>query len=351
LANRELQYRGQVTIGLAATGPEQITVFGLQHQQLHILLYMLFPQTFLSDVPPNRSGSPNNISYASPNPNTIFTLSTPYTNSNFSCSEPTHISEPFTPSIDYETPEGLYISQVARYRFLYFNEDYRINDEQAEWFEAQSGSSMDIFMQAEQSLYAGDHEAAVSLISEVTATNTVEEHYATFYTLYARYEKSESDNNFLLENIPFSYADSVDLLEIASLCPILHSACVYQARALYNAIYRRGLNYSNCEPLISPRPNSNTIAIPFNEANVNNEWIVKIFPIPARDMITIQSSKINDVLEITIMDVMGGIVLSKNLILNSFLLNLDISLPPGSFVVKIKNQNNQSIIKKLIITE
>jgi hypothetical protein len=124
--------------------------------------------------------------------------------------------------------------------------------------------------------------------------NTVDENFAKFFDIYLNYN-SDSITNL----------DSLNLTEIGNMCPIFDGSVVYQARALYEAIY--GYDYlfiENCQTAHNRLNNSqdfrNDSTIQIENKNLSNEIV--IYPNPSKDKFIIKGKNI---LKIKLFDFVG----------------------------------------------
>jgi hypothetical protein len=287
-----------------------------------------------SFVPPNLTGVPTQSSYA------VMGLSVTSGGSGYNCHAPTAIgSNPSIPNAGkYATSELFYIAQTALYRFLNTN-DSILNSDAAytNFYDDLDGSSIDIFMQAEAAISKGDLATAEYLKGTVTSTNNVEDVYIYYYDLYLAY----ANNNFQ----PTNGTDEANLITLASRCPGMDGAGVYQARALYNSVF----NFPFIAPICSgsgARMANYRIA-----ERTREQWEIKLFPNPTNNRITIESTIQDEVLVICINDLSGRTLLTKELKLDGFFTNLDLSLINGVYLFTITNKSNHQINKKLLIAK
>jgi hypothetical protein len=164
-----------------------------------------------------------------------------------------------------------------------------------------------------------------------------ESNYKNYYTIYKKY----AANNFL----PTNYSDATNLIALAPLCPGTEGACVYQARALYNSIFNYALSFSDCSGSTA-RIAKNAISM-----SPNSQWEINLYPNPASNMITIQSSTANDQIELSISDLSGRPILIQSIQLTDFFANTHLSLMNGAYIVTMINSKNEILIKKLVINE
>ncbi len=198
---------------------------------------------------------------------------------------------------------------------------------------------MDKFKQVEANLYDGQTAQAQSINNAVNAVNVVEDNYKNYYAVCAKYKNGN-----------FTSADSATLINLAKLCPGTDGSIVYQARALYNLIYKTVKVYKeDCNSIISngSRLKGN---ISDKEALKNN-WNVELFPNPTKGNFTLVSKAESEVLTVTITDIAGKLIYSNTVNTSNFIVNLDVNAKAGVYLINIKNSTNESITKKLVIAD
>ncbi len=234
--------------------------------------------------------------------------------------------------------EVKYIADNNMYRYLNANPSLKTNNSAYNnFYTSKANSNMDKLMQVENSFYNGQITNATALNNAVITGNTTEANYKNFYVLYA---KSKTAN--------FSETDSTDLITLANLCPDMNGAAVYQARALYNFIYKTVLNSAyDCNSITSVSRFGNNN----EQIDIQNNWSIDMFPNPTSGDVSIISKNAIDNLSITIIDVAGKVVYKNNLQTSNFIGKLDLNLINGIYLVSIKNSNNENITKKMVIAK
>ena len=290
--------------------------------------------------PPNLWGNPAAISYLGGA--SISTLSSGY---NFSCHEPTQITEPHPVGVDYENADQLYMAQLNLYNFLYYNDSIMTyQGEYVDFFDDLEGSSIDVFRQVEQKIYSNNTADARDLLSGVSPTNNIEQNYLDFYNLFAIViDKREAE-----ESIPEDEGNA--LLALAQLCPAESGSCIHQARALYNSIYKQIINYNNCNESYG-REGLNQELTSKNIKEKESLWDLDLFPNPAQNELNLVSDKANETINVCIADITGRLILNQNLELKNKIAKLKLELLNGAYLITIKNTSNETITKKLLIAK
>ncbi len=283
--------------------------------------------------PPNLSGLPLNLSYGWAGNGPITTS----VSNNFNCGVPNAVvTQPSIPnSGSYGTTDEYYIAQNALYRYLDINDSIKdASGTLKPWYNGLAGSSFDKFAQAERKFIVGDLTSARTLYTAVSPTNNIETNYKTYYGLYYTY----ANNSFA----PTNGTDETNLRSLANGCPSKDGACVYQARSLYNSVYGTTSNYPVCS-------NSGARMADLMSLEPIASWNVSLYPNPTTSQLNVASSHADEILEISIKDLSGRVVLHKTVKLNGFITTLELGLMNGAYLVTVVNGEHEQITKKLII--
>lgn len=205
------------------------------------------------------------------------------------------------------------------------------------FYNAKANTSFDKFKQVEANLHNGQIAQAQSINNAVNIVNAVEGNYKNYYAAYAKYK----NNNF-------TSVDSITLINLAKLCPGVDGAIVYQARALYNLIYKIVKVYKeDCNNTSSAGSRlTNTIS---DKETIKNNWSVELFPNPTNGNFTLVSKTENEALMVTITDITGKLIYNNTVNTSNFIINLDVNAKAGVYLISIKNSANECITKKLVI--
>ena len=240
----------------------------------------------------------------------------------------------------YHTETDLYIANTAKYRFLHFNDSLRAaNATFNNFYIDRADSSYATFMAVEDFLYAGNLEDALDLNSAISPGNAVETNYKNYYAFYLLF----AVNGFE----PTDATDSTDLLALASLCPYQDGAVIYQARALFNLLYKNSFVFTEaCEDTEERK------AISFmNKETASTASKIEIFPNPASDQLTVLNSNDTEFIHIVIRDLSNRIVYKNKVKTNHFIANLELALVNGAYLITVINEKNETLTKKLLISK
>ena len=257
----------------------------------------------------------------------------------------TNPREPDNPiDVNYLNANADYVAKTTLYRFLHHNDSLREPGSYLlTFYDNQNGNSIDLLMQAEQKLFEGSYSDARIILASVTSTNDIESNYKTFYTIYANYEEAEGSNASI------SITDSSALFALASLCPEANSSCVYQARALYNFIYKQCAIFPECEYSSGARP----VAQPLQnkDQKINSTLKVDVFPNPTNNQVIIVSNNETEAFQVLIRDINGRIVFTKSIKPKGFISTLDFELINGIYFLTLNTNTNETVTKKLLISK
>jgi hypothetical protein len=141
------------------------------------------------------------------------------------------------------------------------------------------------------------------------------------------------------------------MIELTQLCPGLYGSCIYQARALYNSIYKTATIFPECYWDESAKKgqfgNNGKIQ---NEVNEDG-WEVKLIPNPASEQLKIETTNESEYIDIHITDLSGRNVFNQRLRLNGRATTIDLSLAKGAYFITLNAGNNRITTKKLLIAE
>lgn len=166
--------------------------------------------------------------------------------------------------------------------------------------------------------------------------NNIEENYKKYHEIYINY----------LQQGNSTMADSIDLKSIAEKCPFSDGSVIYQARALYNTIFKTYQIFeNNCLADIEAKS-----MFVENETETPSGWM--LFPNPAQNEVNIAfEDRALTQIDIQVMDINGKIVFTNSALeilegISTFRLDVE----NGMYVVKLTNSiTNETTIHKLAI--
>ncbi len=257
---------------------------------------------------------------------------------------PNNISIPLPSSENYPNSNLYYIAKTSFYRFLLMNDSVSGSQtDYSDFIDTNVGTSVKIFAEIEKLIFDGSIALASSSLSSIedSGFNSVEHNYKSFYTLYLNYL-------CLAENEDFSISDSIALYNLSHLCPSTEGEIIYQARALYNAIYAVGTDYLDCSEESGARMAQINIS---EESKVIYNWDVEVFPNPTQNNINIVSKTESEALNISICEVSGRMIISQKLKTVNHFANIDFNLLNGIYFLVIRNSANEKVTKKLVVSK
>ena len=206
------------------------------------------------------------------------------------------------------------------------------------FYDSVSVGTIGTFKKVETQLYTGQMTTASGLNAAVSPTNNVESNYQLYYQLYTDFAANT-----------FSSADSSSLYYLASLCAGNYGASVYQARALYNFIYKTVLNVNeDCDAL---QQGSRLFKTNVPKANVMKApWSIELYPNPSTGQLSLLNHSETDLIEVIVKDVYGRMIWSKNIPIRNYTADFNLTATEGIYMVTLKNSSNECVTKKLVIT-
>jgi Secretion system C-terminal sorting domain len=152
----------------------------------------------------------------------------------------------------------------------------------------------------------------------------------------------------LLNGLSLSQAELTSLFRVANSCPHTDAICVYDARILYNKINGdAGLAYYAFGDDCNPAGLYKQAQEPTSHKG-NFEAI--IFPNPTSGAFTVQVvAGSTNLLNIQIIDQLGKLVVSTKATVNTYLTTVQPNLASGIYTVKISNEEQESVYKKLVV--
>lgn len=143
----------------------------------------------------------------------------------------------------------------------------------------------------------------------------------------------------------------MNLVRMANKCPFIDGSVVYQARAMYNMIYTMiELFNDNCpaEGNVDTR-----LMMPqtIEQSTSLSNWTVDLYPNPATNDLFITGSKDVEDIQVYISDVTGKILANYLVKTQAFTGTMALDLKNGIYFVTLINQNQEKIVKKLIISK
>lgn len=241
-----------------------------------------------------------------------------------------------------ETKDGFnpsnFIAQYQLYRTLENNPALQTTSKTlGDFYTNNKTASYGKLLDAEIDLANGNYSSASSVLSSISTKNNIETNYESFYNLYAKYyTKAYTDN------------DNTALLTLANKCPFLEGEVIYQARALYNVINSTVESFKDNCPVEDNTNARLTNSKPISDVHA---WNANIYPNPASNELFINSTKESEEIKVIITDVNGRTIADHFVNTNGFTANVKLNMNSGIYIVTLSNQNNEKVIKKLVVTK
>jgi hypothetical protein len=138
----------------------------------------------------------------------------------------------------------------------------------------------------------------------------------------------------------FTSADTSDLENLASSCPMLNGTVVFQARAFHNSYYNEFKHYEDNCPQENVESKSASVSS-VNEAN--KTFVLNFFPNPTTGIINVAGSdKANHSYEAEVYDLSGRLVLKQNLLLENGLGKFKLDAQNGVYMLYLYEEENKA---------
>ncbi len=199
--------------------------------------------------------------------------------------------------------------------------------------QAVSANNLQNILGIKESLMADSLSAAQTKITNYTGANAIEGNYKTFYKVYVK-TKGNS----------YTSADSLNLINLANMCPFIDGTAVYQSRGLLKH-YDSTEYVNSCELPQTPGGGNRLIN---NSPSINktaDALNTKVYPNPASTELVITTEV--EGASITIYTIIGELVIQMPLT-STTILKVD-ELKAGTYLYKITKDNTLIKADKLII--
>lgn len=238
------------------------------------------------------------------------------------------------------------VNNIAETRYINKNKVYRmLRDDPTlqngstilqNFYATKQQSNSETMAAVEEDFMLPDVFAAQAKTSGMMATNNIEQNYLTFFESYIKHQTDT-----------INASDSLTLRTLAMGCPFTDGEVVYQARALFNAIYMSNVIFEDgCS-------SGNARMMGFTENSVNTastDLQVTIYPNPTTGETTLLIEGDENEWFIAVSDIQGRKIHEKTYTTNK--INLKLEADNGVYFVHITNNStNETITKKLIINK
>jgi hypothetical protein len=235
-----------------------------------------------------------------------------------------------------------FIAENQLYRTLKADNSLMGNSVILQNFYSQSaGTSRALFTDIEEAISESDLLTAKGKTAAIIPHNNIENNYKLFYNVYL---------NYLTDTI-IDPKDSVELRTLSSACPFTDGPVVYQARALYNAMFDVLFAFTDdCSGRSDDGGKSDIRMKPTVIEPAKFE--VALYPNPANSNVYISPYYMEDgKILVEVKDVNGKAVSSQVLPVSSGITNFSIDhLNNGVYFLHISNSSSgEKTVKKLVV--
>jgi hypothetical protein len=235
---------------------------------------------------------------------------------------------------NYAAQNG-YVDKNLIYRMIHRNQSLLSSTILNNFYNSSANSGWAIFSTVEDSLYTSNYSYATGLLNGYIPINGIEQNYKTFYQIYAN----------AMQGI-HSSSDSMNLMALASSCPMLNGTVVFQARALRNRLNNGFENYEDNCPLQSNIEKS----VSSDEIKTGKALIV--YPNPTNGKLYISGFTASDKsVSVEVSDITGKLIARYQIPITTGTLELNLSLNNGVYFVKCVSNGVSYDVQKVIISK
>lgn len=215
------------------------------------------------------------------------------------------------------------------------------------FFNVTQASEIGQLNQAEEALAQGNFNNASSLLSSFSPGSAMQANYKLFYNLCLKYLDSTQ---------VLSSQDSTDIMTLAQKCPFIDGAIIYNARALNQLVNKSMTLYNDngCDGSaenLMYEPGGGELGRMMRQSTQEKQETYKLFPNPATDKLFVLSMLENEEIKLLVKDVNDKTILESKLHVKNYQAETKLDLVNGIYFVTLITQNNETIIKKLVISK
>lgn len=240
--------------------------------------------------------------------------------------------------------QELLVNNIAQTRYINKNKVYRMLRAEPDlldssivlqdFYAARFISNSETMAAVEDDFMQRDMVSGQIKAANITAENSIEQNYLTFFDSYVKQQTNA-----------ITTSDSLNLVTIAMGCPFTDGEVVYQARALFNAIYRSNVIFEdNC---VSAE-NQRLAGFNENSSTEPSEVLATIFPNPTKGEFSILFHNSKNDWNIKVTDIQNRVIFEENTYSNN--IHINPNAVNGIYFVRIINLiTHETLIKKLVI--
>ena len=201
------------------------------------------------------------------------------------------------------------------------------------FYDSTALSNKGVLLDAEKASNDGDTVLLSQKLNLVAPFDLVEYNYKLFYNLCLN-----------VKNASFSNTDSLELFYLASACPDVDGSVVYQARALYNAIYACAETFeTNC---------AENTAKSMHVITENSEEIelIRVYPNPNKGEFEIYfTQKEVQLVNVTVRDLSGKEIYFAERIVEGNVLKISLNATSGLYYLELTHPISGNTKKQKIV--
>jgi hypothetical protein len=221
----------------------------------------------------------------------------------------------------------------------YWATQYYVSSKMSSIAAAQGYQNAKAFALADAAIAGKDYSNAQNLIYGITTNNVIEQNWQAIDNIIIKLQSDTLNNS-----------DISTLQSVAQQCPLTGGSIVWRARTMLNTYYNNIINYPGDCPVNNGggSKTQNTSGI----ANTTHNQTITLYPNPNDGKLYISNFDANEKnVYIEITDITGKLVVKQQSQINNGLVELNLDLNNGVYLVKAINSKGSSQLNKIIISK
>lgn len=201
------------------------------------------------------------------------------------------------------------------------------------FYDSTALSNNGVLLDAEKASNDGDTLLLSQKLNSVAPSDLVEYNYKLYYNLCLK-----------AKDLSFTASDSVELVYLATACPNVDGSVVYQARALFNAIYACAETFeSNCVVNTAKTMRDNT-------ENFEETDLIQVYPNPNNGEFDVYFTKLGEQLvHVSIRDLSGKEIYVAKRIVEGNVLKISLNATTGLYYLELTHPISGNTKKQKIV--
>jgi len=201
------------------------------------------------------------------------------------------------------------------------------------FYDSTAVSNKGVLLDAEKASNDGDTLLLSQKLNLVAPSDLVEYNYKLYYNLCLK-----------AKDLSFAASDSVELVNLATACPDVDGSVVYQARALFNAIYACAETFkSNCVANTAKSMHDNT-------EDLEEIDLIRVYPNPNNGEFDIYFNQLDEKLvQVSIRDLSGKEIYFAERIVEGNVLKISLNATSGLYYLELTHPISGNTKKQKIV--